>query len=277
MVAFRSRFVGCAVGSIVLCQIANAQQNAAVFPVPPAPASQHGSEIFSTPVDPFMSREQEQRILKTLRGVDTTAWENLSIADLRRELAPQLTVWVDRTEIELLGCDPDHLLGSNTPPVGPLGVRLECLLAPLELVYSVCGNRLVITSRDDEESDPPIRMYDVTPLVHRIVRNQRSYDFTGLANTIQQTVAPDGWLQAGGCSTIMNEIVGLPGKERGMLIIACSTSSHLKIQSLLDNLNQAHVTSNELDKSQSFAPRLPFATEAVSRPLDAPARPQLRS
>ncbi len=223
---------------IVLQQFAMAQLATPSAQLPQLRESIRGGPIASIPADPFMTPSQEQQLLAVLQAQDDSSWQQLTPLSLAELLSPRVVVEVEWFELELCGVEPQTILNTGTE-IAPaaLGARLERLLTCHDLTFNLSANRLVITSRDAACECPPVRLYDVTPLVERLRSRQRLFDFESLLRVVQESVEPDEWVQAGGTSSLSHLIVGAPGHERGILIAACPTLTHMRLQSLFQPLN----------------------------------------
>lgn len=208
------------------------------LPVPQLGASKPGGPIASVPSDPYMTAEQEARIIAALQVHDDTDWDGISLKDLKALLKNRLPVRLNRTEIGVVGIEVDAALENGSEvAAGPLGARLNSLLAESGLSFSIRANRLEISSTEDIDSLTNIRVYDVTPLVLRMRGGKRVFDFESLTNLIQMAIDPDSWLQAGGTNVISSFIAGEPGAERSLLVVTAPSSTQLQLQPLLDRLN----------------------------------------
>ncbi len=212
--------------------------------VPQLGTSKPSGAIASIPSDPYMTAEQEARIIAALQVHDDTDWDGISLTELRRLLKNRLPVWINRHEISIVGMDMNDVLENSGDVVaGSLGDRLACLFTETQLdtqlSFAIRANRLEISTLEGLDSLPNIRIYDVTPLVLRIRSGKRVFDFETLSKLIQSTIAPDSWLSAGGCNVISDFIVGEPGAERSLIVVSAPTSVQLQLQPLLDRLNIA--------------------------------------
>lgn len=202
--------------------------------------SKIGGPIASIPSDPYMTAEQEARILAALHTHDDTDWDGISIIELKRVLKNRLPIWINRTELGIVGTDVNAALETSGDVVaGPLGDRLKCLFNDMQVGFAIRANRLEISSLEDLDSLSNTRIYDVTPLVLRTRAGKRVFDFEKLGRLIQLTIDPDSWINAGGTNVISDFIVGEPGSERSLIVVSAPTSVHLQLQPLLDRLNIA--------------------------------------
>ena len=62
--------------------------------------------------------------------------------------------------------------------------------------------------------------------------DKRSFDYSELLETILHSIEPDIWEQLGGPSTLMPMTVN----GRRLLVVSTTSSIHLQLQSLLDQL-----------------------------------------
>ncbi len=205
--------------------------------------SKPGEPIASIPCDPYMTSEQESRILAVLKTHDDTDWTGISLKDLRTLLKSRVPIWLDHQSIESTSIDINATLRSAEDIVpAPIGDKLDCLLSETGLGYTIRANRLEIAAKEDLDNRCNTRIYDVTPLVLRTHSGKRVFDFDSLTNLLQQTVEPDGWLQAGGANVMNSFIVGAPGNERGLIVVGATHSVQLPLRTLLDRLNIAPPT-----------------------------------
>ncbi|MEM7477376.1 MAG: hypothetical protein AAF483_20520 [Planctomycetota bacterium] len=125
------------------------------------------------------------------------------------------------SELDLLGIDVDTPITINLPEAS-VETTLNLILEPLELTYKFTEACVLITSKDAAESEPSLRYYDMGWVV------DDSSMVDSLLNCIQQTIAPDTWLQNGGVNTIL--------PVNNVLVVSAPDSVHLKIEGLLANL-----------------------------------------
>ncbi|MDX1928245.1 MAG: hypothetical protein SFV81_17085 [Pirellulaceae bacterium] len=203
--------------------------------------SKPGGTIASMPSDPYMTAEQESRILAALKVPDEFDWDGISLVELRRVLKSRLPIWLNRSELGIAGIDVEApIQNAGDIVAGPIGDRLACVLSQANdasMGFAIRANRLEISSREAIDAAPSVRIYDVTPLVLRIRAGKRVFDFEKLCTLIQSTLEPDSWLSAGGTSVISELIVGEPSSERSLIVVSAPTALHLQLQPLLDRLN----------------------------------------
>ncbi|KAA5546920.1 hypothetical protein FYK55_00395 [Roseiconus nitratireducens] len=133
--------------------------------------------------------------------------------------------------------------------LGDLALRLDS--SDLEIV--LLHGRVVITTSEHAAEMNTVRMYEVSPLIdpstdpvrpdghgYRANRYQGIGDpgalseYDRLIQTIQETLDPDCWEFLGGESTIRPINI----RDRHWLVVSTPTMTQLKVQALLDRLNQ---------------------------------------
>lgn len=197
-----------------------------------------GGPIASVPCDPYMSPEQEARILALLQLPDDTDWNGLSLQGLRTLLKNRVGVWLDRNAISNAGFEiEDGLPAAANVISGPLGDRLDCLFSDTDLCFTIRANRLEVTTDEALSRRANMRIYDVTPLVSKVQRGERSFDFDSLQNLIQQSVAADDWYSAGGRNVIIRFVTGTAGNERALMVVTAPYTVQMQLRTLLDRLN----------------------------------------
>lgn len=200
--------------------------------------SEIGREIVSVPVDPFMTSDEEQRLLDILRRPSNAEFHNRTLREVCEALSKFLPTELNVRACEDLGIPVDSPLMKIEPVEGQtLGARLYAVLDQYDLDLLIKGGRLVVTTTDDAE-DPRqavVRVYDVTPLVSSVDdTGERRVSFDRLAETIQSQIQPDTWETLGGPSAISGQVI----RDRAYLVCSTTTRVHLQIQSLLDALNR---------------------------------------
>lgn len=129
---------------------------------------------------------------------------------------------INETELDAIGLDQDTPISGTGK--GSIRAMLKRILTPHDLVYKVSESCIFITSVDDAERGPTTRFYDLA----YILPNSANVD--SLTNAIQQSIDPDGWLQAGGMSTIV--MVG------SMMVASCPDSTHERIEIFLHQISK---------------------------------------
>ena len=82
-----------------------------------------------------------------------------------------------------------------------------------------------------------MRIYDVTPLVLKVQRGERSFDFDSLQDLIHQSVAADDWFSVGGRNVINRFVAGTAGNECALMVITAPYAVQMQLRTLLDRLN----------------------------------------
>lgn len=211
-------------------------------------ASKPGDPISSSCSDPLMSDAVEQELFEILLRHDSTDFSGFRLVDLRDYLGSLAPIRLNRTELELIGIDPQSKLATSAKVTdGPLLARLHGLLTPLDLCVEVRSSHLEITSFDAAKSQPAVRLYDVSPLV---TTGNPKYALDSLHNLICQTIAPDSWMIAGGNHTAIPFVIDGAGVVRVVLVVAATTQVHFEVQQLLNQLNS--LTSSNLVSSSGL-------------------------
>ncbi len=209
------------------------------------PKSRAGQEIGGTCIDPFMNWEEERALRDKLDVHDATSWVGWRLMDLIVELENKLPTFVDYEELSLCGIDANTRI-ADVPPASLLR-RLDCVLRPLDLTVELRAGCLEITTLDAADANPPLRAYDVSPLV-----NHTGID--GLHDSITMNVAPDSWLRNGGQSTITLAVT----RSQFVLFVSAPTRTQLQVEALLDTMNQS--------EAFQFRSVNASATQAIAHP-----------
>jgi hypothetical protein len=218
------------------------------------PKSVAGQPILSVPVDPYMTADQEQRILDLLnKPASGINWRSTTVEELADQISPIVPTFVNTRALEDEGLTRDMPLtirGQGELEKLPLGANLMHSLDENDLTFRISSGKLIITTKTDAESEDNLatRVYDVTPIV--IIRNigrQSSTDFNTLMQSIQTIIEPNGWEALGGPSTIFPSTV----RDRALLTISTTTVVHLQVQSYLSHLNAGPDTNADQDLKRS--------------------------
>ncbi|MCC9600717.1 hypothetical protein LOC67_09090 [Stieleria sp. JC731] len=237
----------------------------------------HGP-IHSVPCDPFMSASQEKQLLEILLQEPQSDWPKwLTVREIATDLSKQLPVIVDSRALEEIGIKVDsstsviaieNRRSASSQNVEPKPKRwwqgesksfsvskrpnllslLKTYLESIDLEIVIQHGKLVITTSEQAEEMGIVRLYDVTPLIEEVDRERpashsqshmNAYDrpheeYDLVIETIQHSIDPDRWECLGGNSTIVPSDV----RNRKWLVISAPTMTQLKVQALLDRLNQ---------------------------------------
>lgn len=113
-----------------------------------------------------------------------------------------------------------------------LGDMLTSILRNLDLTLTVIDGRWHITTFEQADDEPLLRIYWLDGLVPE---DPRLVDFTAYKNLIETTIDPTTW-PATSTSTILDIYPGRPG-----LIVANSYQRHVKIAELLARLREGYL------------------------------------
>lgn len=232
----------------------------------PKSSSQVG--IGSATVSAWGSAASEARIFRYLLSQDDTKWKSLRIRDLVGLLNQTVPTYLNVAELDMLGVDPDYRIEDTIPP-SSLGDRLLKVLDALELTIDIEGNMLVITSMDDVDSNPMIRLYDIANIVHG--GDQDGYDIDNLRHQIIMHIDPDRWLTNGG----MSDVTFYFSNARAYLVVSAPLVTQLKVNALLNTLQAGEprgrtIPSRLTAKSSTRAALAPVTEN--SNPLRSPYR-----
>lgn len=133
-----------------------------------------------------------------------------------------LPCWIDVSNLDLIGVDPDLPITLNLPPL-PLKQALKYILDPHELGYRIDGDVLVVSSKEVVNAVPTFRAYDLS-FVSSIASERE--DVIQLAEKCIRTIEPGEWLE-GAWTT---------GRVGDSLVVAASEMAHGDIELLLSNL-----------------------------------------
>lgn len=225
--------------------------------------SKKGKPILSRPCDPMMTTQREAELLAILARENPFDWSQETplskVAEAISTLAP---VRIDERALEEIGLDKDPRVVDRTRhasvstskpkeasakwwrannsrdkagPRRPLGAVLEDMFSDLDLTFDIRGGEFVFTTFEATEDNAPVRIYDVRPIVQpRQTADLGFREFDTIVNLIQTNVMPDSWEALGGMSTMT--VYSVHGHD--WMIVTAPTVVHLRIQTLLDELNR---------------------------------------
>lgn len=139
--------------------------------------------------------------------------------------AVNLPIWINATELNAFGVDPDVPINLDLPHQVSLRSALRMMLKPMELTYIVRNEVLEITSIDDADSDPLTRQYDLAYLL------ASAANVDALQSALTQSLVPDSWVVNGGSSNISQ--VG------SLMIVSAPHTTHEKIEEFLSGIASA--------------------------------------
>ncbi len=195
--------------------------------------SKPGELISSCCSDPYMSSAMESYLESQLNRFNSDDWDHLTFADLCKQLNQYLPTYLNARKLDDEGIPVDARIGGKGIPPGMLRTRLQDVLQPHSLTYILRRGRLEITTQADvDDGEGVIRIYDVTPLVSNVRDGIEQ-----LSHTITASIAPDQWLFNGGSSSLQFHVV--PGEKEAIttVVITCPSTTHARVQDLLDRLN----------------------------------------
>ncbi len=133
-------------------------------------------------------------------------------------------------------------------PTQCVGAKVTHMFEQLDLVLSIRSGQLTVTTQESAEQQLAIRVYDVTPLVGRESEQEMKVNTIGatawrqsyssrtdpLMQVIETSIDCDTWEALGGPSTMSL----LTCRSRRWLVVAATSPTHWKIQTMLDRLNR---------------------------------------
>ena len=199
--------------------------------------------IESHPVDPYMSDAEEQTILRRLQEHRYIPPTVRTLGALPSTLLRDLTVVIDNRSLEEIGFNSDaefeHDEGAETMS---LGANLIRILRHLDLTFLIRHGRIEILTEDEAAKDYPKRIYDITPLLSIKRQNGRAEVNTdSIVEGIQSLIQPDNWEPMGGAGTIVPLVV----RSRCLLVVSASTTMHLEVDQLLNQIDRISVRPGE--------------------------------
>lgn len=193
MQSSRGDFVVGLLGFVLCLQQAAVAQTPSAWKKPDGPPP-----AWLTADAPRWARLNETR--KVLAKKVTYDFEGVPLREVVKDISRQLKVPIYINELEL-----DNAGQSADQPVTARGkeVRLsevkEQIFATLDLDYRIHESDIELTSSDDVEGEPDLRVYDLA------FKSRESVDLDNLINVMAQTIDVDQWRDFGGTgdSTIL--------------------------------------------------------------------------
>ena len=147
--------------------------------------------------------------------------ESVALQEVMQEFSKELAVQVeiDLVALEELGIEED--LPITISGEGTVRDLFRRMLHPLELTYRVNESTIEITSQEEADENPAVRLYDLSYV-------QSTMDLDAIHNAIMQTIDPDSWPMGGGGIYFVGS----------MLVIAAPEERQLKVQMLLSKLSK---------------------------------------
>ncbi len=193
------------------------------------------TEIDSWPVDPAMSRSQEQEIWNRLFQTYTPRRSVVSLQRWIRDVAPLCRIEIDRDGLESIGLTLDTPLEFDVDaPPSPLIVSAMIALEPLDCVIQIQNGVTRLTCGYAADESLSVRVYDVSGIISKTSHSTRRPALYQLMETIQTTVDPESWEELGGTATMRPQ-----SSRRGeLLCIAATTQTHWKVLVLIDRFHR---------------------------------------
>lgn len=187
----------------------------------------------SKPVNPSnkasaKSAEALQKILEervTLDLIDTTLRDSMEII---KEEHAGLNIIIDDAALVLAGINADDETINLSISNITLQSALRLMLRSIDLTYLFKNECLVITTIEEAECNPEIRIYPVVDLVNKSKSESVAQSVDMLIDAITANVAPESWEEVGGNGTIRY--------FQGQLIVAQSHEVHERLEAMLQLL-----------------------------------------
>ncbi len=227
----------------------------------------------------------EAAIRRALDRPISLHFDKKPLDEIARELERRLDIEVglDSKALEDVGIGSDQPATIDVKNIS-LAAALAIMLRPLDLVWCVQDEMLLITTPEEAEECLETRFYDVTDLLSTCyyVDGERVYhdagyssDFDSLTDIITSCVAPTTW--GPGNSGIPG---GLAGRNQ-FLVIPQTEDVHREIEELLGALRQAQHDKPEcenplLEPAKTIRNRDDAVRRALDRKItfDIPGRPK---
>lgn len=196
--------------------------------------------------DEQADREMREQVRIKLRQTISVDFQGTALIQVLEEMSDTtgLPILLDKVELGVVGIDPEAPVTLKGTEITVREV-LRRLFKSIEnadagLAYTVHEGSIEITSREAADSDPAIRYYDLAYVLPNDSHLQ------SVINAIEQSIAAESWMSAGGNYTISS--VG------SMLIIACDEPSHQKIELMLSRIAAMNKANLEKASPQKQAP-----------------------
>jgi hypothetical protein len=130
--------------------------------------------------------------------------------------------FIEETSLDEEGLDPKTPITIKLPPCS-LRQTLNIILEPLGMAYRVGEVGIQITTQATvDDSDGTLRCYDLSFIF------PSSENAMNLVQSIEMSIYPDSWVNAGGTSTI--SMVG------SVMVVSSPEETHCKIEDLLRSI-----------------------------------------
>lgn len=163
----------------------------------------------------------KQKLRSTLSLQVAMDFEAAPLSEVVRSLSSELGAHfeIKRSALEELGIEEDVPITISGK--GTMRDLFRRMLHPLELTYRVNESTIEITSQEEADENPAVRLYDLSYV-------QSTMDLDAIHNAIMQTIDPDSWPMGGGGIYFVGS----------MLVIAAPEERQLKVQMLLSKLSK---------------------------------------
>lgn len=182
---------------------------------------------------PRWARLNETR--KILAKKATYDFDAVPLKKVVAELSRQLGVpfYINEVELDNIGCGPDAPVTARGKDVR-LGEIREQIFVPMQLDYRIHESDIEVTSTDDVENEPDLRVYDLA------FKTREAVELDNLVSIVAQTIDSDQWRDYGGTgnSTLLS--------FGSALVVYAPEDTHRKLTEFLSQLNKLPVATEGL-------------------------------
>jgi hypothetical protein len=176
----------------------------------------------------------EVRILTILDTPYAGKFDKLPLSDVIAQIqrATGLPIYLDRKTLEAASIPIDTPITCALPPVS-LHAALGLILKPLELVWTINNECVLVTNADTESLQLVTKVYPVLDLIDANPANPRAGNYQALIQLMTDVLVPTSWDEVGGLGAISQFTAS------GSLVISQSFANHQRIAQLLAALRTA--------------------------------------
>lgn len=210
-------------------------------------------------IESDLARGARERIERALSEVGSISCVDKPLSELVDDFSQQmgLSIIVRRKALEDAGIDYDQPITAKIYGASYRSM-LRLILSEHDLTWLIRDEVLIITTRDDAESDLETRLYPVLDLValegntvDEAARGEHDYD--KLIESITTTVEPDSWDEVGGPGTVAD----FP--NAAALVITQTQEVHEQVEKVLLSLRRV--------REMQGIPALPLSSVASKKVL----------
>ncbi len=174
-------------------------------------------------------------ISEKLENEVTLDFDNTPLTDVAEFLSKQqeVGIHIDAKALSAAGVSTDQPVSCKAKDIS-LRAALGLALSSSGLTWVIRNESLVITTLDDANAHPEIRVYPVRDLVTvEDAQGNSSQDYKSLLDVVRESVQPASWTEIGGAGTIKFLATS------GSLIVSQPADVQREISALLETLRKA--------------------------------------